>query len=889
VLRAAWRRVQSWYRSVEWTPLDYTRWVQNPWKHLSQLSTELVKDTHHPQEMPQIPYPKSADKLRHYALPTVKDQVAHMIFATLFAPFIEFKSPNVSLGGRWYRPLRRVNGQWHSGSFSLSHQEPYQPYRKSYGLFRRLANWSSNEWLGKSTTKHQDSSGYSSPDEYGVDTLPYLGKKFRLKGLPAPHLCYARLDLKAAYPSISRDYVCNALTKLVMETDQEPALVNWQRWALGYKLEHFQKLTPRTADGSWDPLQDPWTQLFHDKGLRMKLLVQWINILKEHKFEADLDFEFLWTSEREKPEGNSFGIPTGLAVSPLLMNAALTTALDYPVLNQIQQKDEAALSVVYLRFVDDIILVAESEKSLEDSLNTITAALKEMPTCGGLTAKINLEKAKPLVVREFLEGKPLQFKLADKITAEDQGEFVTHLVEHMSAMGEFRLGRHFGQSADAHIHRLHELARWNIGDREVRQDTRLAFAANRLATARIPETAVGSAQAYQRSLEEIRHSIVYAIQQAPEKFGLWRSVVRASLHPDSRGGSTFNSGRKWLQKVIKRIRWTAESEPSAESSGSRGPDQDAWSRTWPKQGSTQNPRVVRYQTDFIRAHFWKVISETICALKTAKRQHKNGAWVVEAWHYRVIPACAYGKALKAISNIESLTAELYPENLEDCTGLKGWERAAIRQAVLHALPAKLISEGFTPNVEDSSSFFSNKFELAVLCKKQGWDRLAKLMNNPCWVDRNLAHHEEVDAEALMCQSGKAEELDWLGHPIAHLRKRFSSAQALTWWTNSFEKLKKMLPSTTKLEKFVAIQGYALLREIAFAYNLKGKWPELCDFDTRLFSATVSSAVSSELTGVPFSRLIYTCPEPGHPANWGYAPQYVPAHPFPQRIALFSCS
>ena len=68
----------------------------------------------------------------------------------------------------------------------------------------------------------------------------------------------------------------------------------------------------------------------------------------------------------------------------------------------------------------------------------------------------------------------------------DGGPFVTALVERLSELSTDTLDDRFGDGARRHIARLHELARFEIDDEQVRPETRRTFAANRLVRAWAP-------------------------------------------------------------------------------------------------------------------------------------------------------------------------------------------------------------------------------------------------------------------------------------------------------------------------------------------------------------------------------------------------------------------
>lgn len=61
--------------------------------------------------------------------------------------------------------------------------------------------------------------------------------------------------------------------------------------------------------------------------------------------------------------------------------------------------------------------------------------------------------------------------------------FVTHLVERMSELGGERLDERFGAQARQRLTDLHQLVRFEIDDKQVRADTRLAFGTGKLVRA----------------------------------------------------------------------------------------------------------------------------------------------------------------------------------------------------------------------------------------------------------------------------------------------------------------------------------------------------------------------------------------------------------------------
>ena len=106
VLWAAWLRVEAWYRSSELAPQpELSVWKLHPEAELRILQDLLRSGDWRPSPWIQVPYPKKGMSLRHYWMPTVRDQVAFMAHVVLLGPFIDCQIHNFAFGNRWFRPL----------------------------------------------------------------------------------------------------------------------------------------------------------------------------------------------------------------------------------------------------------------------------------------------------------------------------------------------------------------------------------------------------------------------------------------------------------------------------------------------------------------------------------------------------------------------------------------------------------------------------------------------------------------------------------------------------------------------------------------------------------------------------------------------------------------
>ena len=218
-------------------------------------------------------------------------------------------------------------------------------------------------------------------------------------------------------------------------------------------------------------------------------------------------------------EENAPGLPTGLAVSGMLLNVALHSA-DVSVCRYVRKHRNAA----FVRFADEFIILARSDRGLFDLMEVVWRALSEDENARLARAEtesnlhLNLSKIEPRSVQEIV-----YFFLSDQgwkqceqsqrcrhlcppsapagsasfagwwnardrndsafarmsatltrssVVPGEVGPFVTTLVARMSEIGRDTLAERFGEGARDRLIRLHELARFDIDDLQVRSDTR---------------------------------------------------------------------------------------------------------------------------------------------------------------------------------------------------------------------------------------------------------------------------------------------------------------------------------------------------------------------------------------------------------------------------------
>ena len=223
ILQGAWMRVDSWYRSGELAPQpELTRWRLYPEAMLRELAEVLRGDDWKPGKWRQVPYPKKGGRLRHYVMPTVRDQVAFMAHMVALGPILDQQVANFAFGNRWYRPIawdrRAVPPRWVHRPYPVLTDKTYLPYARSHGLFRRVAHWTVARMTNVTLSAEQDSGRTQLPGDYGAGTLPkWTGEEWWKGPVDTSRAFWAALDIELAYPSVRIDQLAMAMERALRQ------------------------------------------------------------------------------------------------------------------------------------------------------------------------------------------------------------------------------------------------------------------------------------------------------------------------------------------------------------------------------------------------------------------------------------------------------------------------------------------------------------------------------------------------------------------------------------------------------------------------------------------------------------------------------------------------
>ena len=713
VLKGAWMRVEDWYRSGNLAPEpELSRWRLHPEAELRELRSALREGTWRPSRWPQVPYPKKGACLRHYVLPTVRDQVAFMAYLVILGPLLDHRVPNFVFGNRWNRSVawdrRHSKPQWVLRPYQLLTSSAYLPYARSHSLFRRVAHWTVARMTG-AQIEHDDYGGYvQHPDDYGSNALPPWTRKewWAPGGGDDARVYWASVDIELAYPSIRLSRLRDALANML----EDPLPVaNLTKLYGGYPRAILEDLAnqneiKRVASGLMDALE------------RVEIDPNSIPI------DAWRPTHSLGDLPREE---GAPGLPTGLAVSGMLLNVALQPT-DLWMCRYLRDHRHGA----FVRFADEFIILAQSDRRLFDLMEVVWQSLSEDANARLARAEaetksnlhLNLSKIEPRSVQEivfcflndqgwkkckqsqqcrhlcppsapagsasFAEWWNARGRRNDSAFAQmsaaltrssvrpgEVGPFVTTLVTRMSEIGRDTLAERFGEGARERLSRLHELARFDIDDVQVRSDTRRTFAANRLVRAWLPQ------ESSRRDLADIRESVAEVLRKTPWKFSLWHAVVRAAARrPEQAASENDRAAADWLSR---QLRFVAHA-PNARRF-------EAWMKTWPeKDDSEEHDRDPAWRVLYLSFHrtaFWHALAAVLRSLwrhgDEAMRAVAGYAGSAPGrWTVRAIPEGMHVNVRQHLAALDRWVAVLYPpEQVPDLTKWH-WELDQLTAAVL---------------------------------------------------------------------------------------------------------------------------------------------------------------------------------------------------------------
>ncbi len=731
-------RIDRWYRAGNIAPEpELSRWRLHPEAELRSLGEALRNGIWAPSAWQQLPYPKKGKRLRHFVWPTVRDQVAFMAHMVLLGPLIDSRLNPFVFGNRWYRSIiwdrsQSSRSRWTPLGYPLLTSRSYLPYARDHGLYRRVAHWTVSRMTGAPVEENDYGGRVHHPDDYNEDFLPeWTRREWWAGGLEGKHRAYwAALDIEMAYPSVNLDYLRNCLLQALAA---DPLDENIFR---GY------------PDVTLAALRDEESP----RSIARRLIVALQKVRVRHGDILNASWKPSHIRARLPSLDEDIGIPTGLAISGVLLNVALAPT-DKSIYRYLKTTTGAYRGAV-LRFADDTYVFSRSLDGLLTLMEVVArdtahpkeaswlpdrpdgrgdseSALLRSRSTLGTNLYLNLEKIRPDAVKRLVERvcrsegwskcddcealKPddsmtkttpvdrwwrtnedsvdRQLRNAlfrASVGPESAGPFVTALVERMSEIGWGGLRERFGEGARERLGRLHELARFDIADEQVRADTRRVFAANRLVAAWLSDEG-GTAVA---EIRHIRDSLAHVLDRTPWKFALWTAVVRAAARLSYVGAERTENAKEddrnggvWLESQLRRI----ARPPSAD-------DHLSWAKRWPEDLHDSHDRGEGWADlylSFHRAAFWQGLRTVLIELwehlrrtggGEAEAAHESGP-SPDSWCFRAIPEGRHRETLDLLGTTDRWARVLYGADAEASDRLAHrWEMDQFVAAVLSTVP-----------------------------------------------------------------------------------------------------------------------------------------------------------------------------------------------------------
>ena len=390
ILQGAWMRVDSWYRSGDLAPQpELSRWRLYPEAMLRDLAEALRDGNWKPDQWRQVPYPKKGARLRHYVMPTVRDQVAFMAHMVPLGPILDVQVANFAFGNRWYRPIawdrRAEPARWRHRLYPVLTDRIFLSYARSHGLFRRVAHWTVARMTEAPLPAADDSGRVQLPVDYEEKTLPpWTGEAWWSGTHDTSRAFWAALDVELAYPSVRINRLAMAMERALRRPDV-----------------HLL----------FDGCPQPVLEALAVPDVRVEIGRRLTRALSE----ITLDSGGIPPESWGPPQGHPLpqvsaqpyeGIPTGLAISGILLNVVFLEP--DRVIGEYLERTSVEGRGAIVRFADDMYVMSRSPGGLWSLVEAVHGALSGAGAASlatpnrGSNICINFKKIRPDAVKEVI-------------------------------------------------------------------------------------------------------------------------------------------------------------------------------------------------------------------------------------------------------------------------------------------------------------------------------------------------------------------------------------------------------------------------------------------------------------------------------------------------------
>lgn len=438
-LRWAWAKAKRMYEAAD-GPVDWgaiATFELDLEAQLQGIARALEGGRYKLEPLVLLPQPKKPDddgtpRLRQSFHVCVRDQVAWIAVANVIGPLLDSQMPAWVYGHRlykaaWFEELDHGETRLAFGPYRHSTGALYRKFKHSWPLFRRHVSLSARMMVHGFDKDVELDDAEKAALNY-EDRPGYLTTGW-WQPVDQTALHYASIDLERFYPKIRQSAIISSLRTYLPDYAKDPWLQSLVDWMLRFNI---------SASGSallGDEVVQPLTR-----------------------------------------PGRFRGIPTGLMVAGFLSNVAML-----PLDKMVDDKLNAEKRIAHFRFVDDHAILAYDFDDLRTWIQWYEEKLVEL----AIGPRISPTKFDPpIMAQAYRHGaKVADRESARTLTAID-GRRPSHLMTKTLALVSELAGADFDiLSATSKAERLSELE-WllvaDLPDREIRADTRAAFAAGRI-------------------------------------------------------------------------------------------------------------------------------------------------------------------------------------------------------------------------------------------------------------------------------------------------------------------------------------------------------------------------------------------------------------------------
>ncbi len=384
---------------------------------------------------------------RQYFHVSVRDQVAWIAVVNALGPIIDERMPPWSYGNRIYRAAwyekNEEGSKLERGPYRHQSGHLYRKFQHSWPLFRRHVSLTARAMARRSNAplkQDLDEGDRNALASAETEKLAYLSSGYWSEAPTSngTKIYYAGIDLEKFYPRLKRSAVVSGLLAAIGDDAKDEKLVSLLKSMVDFDVD-FEGIPPDLLD----------------------------NV--EPSFSPD----------------DTAGIPTGLFVSGFLANAAML-GVDL----EIKQKLEKDRTIAHFRFVDDHVILAYSFDDLCKWISDYQLLLVEKD----IGAVINNEKYDPESLSRFILGsdrsetekaelqKLRAAAIADtEIDGANPTKLLTKTLAQVSEIAHTNSDLLDDDDLKERLKLLEWLLLANIPEREIRPDTRAAFAAGQIA------------------------------------------------------------------------------------------------------------------------------------------------------------------------------------------------------------------------------------------------------------------------------------------------------------------------------------------------------------------------------------------------------------------------